>query len=209
MLADFSLTWKWGTWAKVWYVYSSSFEAAELVICSFQKLMNANIHQATSASKPITWQQWLTWWRRLAEVQSEHQDGGECCWSTGSFFFYNITTVLSCIGWQRMVPKRLNIKWVADCVEPTTWLMAGVRGLNGHTKRQEARKKQNKLFGLQSFSSSAVPHGPGLEWRKCKWRDREGELIMEYRHKQRTAGLPSAVGVAVETAQSSGQGKHR
>lgn len=64
----------------------------------------------------------------------------------GVFFFYNITTVLSCIGWQRMVPKRLNIKWVADCVELTTWLMAGVRGLNGQTRDKRQEKSETNCL---------------------------------------------------------------
>ncbi len=70
------------------------------------------------------------WWRRLAEVQTEHQNGEErgfkwlwrwngcCCQTSWSEYFKNcwstgIFTHNHLLGLQRMVRKRENIQWAA------------------------------------------------------------------------------------------------
>lgn len=138
---------------------SVSGPAAEHCSCSASETRESRHPSVIVTSEPMTWQ-WLT-----ADVMKTPRwmNGAELCWSTGT---------LPWLGWQTQTSSEPQGVW------------SEITGWDWGSECRETRNKRNKLVGMQTLRSCAAACEPGLEWRKCKWRDREGELIMERGHKQ-------------------------
>lgn len=140
-----------------------SFSVPAAEHCSFVTPENDECRHpsVTRASKPVAWQQLTADTMktpcRIFKSTSE--------WGRMLLIYWDSHDM--CDRIQHPVSGRLcGAKYLVD-----------VGGLNG-----ERREDSKRIARCANFLC-AVAHVPGLKWRNCKWRDREGELIMEYGHK--------------------------